>query len=109
MISTHILDAGRGIPAIRVPVQLDVFITGYGWREVGHGVTNADGDILNFEEPEAPGVYRLMFDVAAYQPDSFFPSVSVTFEIRNTDEHYHLPLVLSPFGYTAYRDNPGLA
>ena len=109
MISTHVLDSALGTPAARMPVQLDMFIHGHGWREVGHGVTNFDGDILAFEEPEVAGVYRLMFDVAAYQPSSFFPSVIVTFEIRETTEHYHLPLVLSPYGYSTYRDNPGQA
>ena len=108
MISTHVLDAARGIPAIRVPVQLDMFITGHGWREVGHGVTNVDGDVLSFGEQDLAGVYRLMFDVAACLPEAFFPSVTLTFEIRDTNEHYHIPLVLSPFGYSTYRDSPSL-
>src|SRR5207302_1123444 len=78
MISTHVLDTARGCPAGRIPVELDVFITGQGWREVGSGLTNDEGRILDFGEPAAVGVYRLMFDVASYLPEAFFPSISIT-------------------------------
>ena len=105
MITTHVMDTGRGIPAYRVPVQLDGFISGQGWREVGHGLTNSEGRIEEFGEPEAPGVYRLMFDVAAYTLDTFFPSITVTFEVKDAGEVYHIPLVLSPFGYSVCRGN----
>jgi 5-hydroxyisourate hydrolase len=103
MISTHVLDIARGLPASRIPVELDVFITGHGWREVGRGVTNDEGRILGFGEPAAEGVYRLMFDVASYDPDVFFPSIAVTFEVRDPEEHFHMPLLLSRYGYTTYR------
>jgi 5-hydroxyisourate hydrolase len=103
MISTHVLDIARGAPAPLIPVELDYFITGHGWREVGHGVTNNDGRIPQFGEPPAAGVYRLMFDVAAYMPHAFFPSVVITIEVRNPAEDYHIPLLLSPFGYSTYR------
>lgn len=79
MISTHVMDAGRGVPAVRVPVQLDAFISGHGWHEVGHAETNLEGRVGNFGEPDAPGVYRLMFDVAAYSPEAFFPTIAITF------------------------------
>jgi 5-hydroxyisourate hydrolase len=103
MITTHVLDTARGRPASRVPVELDVFITGQGWREVGRGLTSNEGRILDFGEPAAAGVYRLMFDVASYEPDSFFPSIAVTFDVRDPGSHYHVPLLLSPYGYTTYR------
>jgi len=103
MITTHVLDTSRGCPASRVPIELDVFITGHGWREVGRGVSNDEGRVLGFGEPAAEGVYRLVFDVASYDPDVFFPSIAVTFEVRDQEAHYHLPLLLSRFGYTAYR------
>jgi 5-hydroxyisourate hydrolase len=104
MISTHVLDTAQGAPAARLPVELDVFISGQGWREAGHAVTDEHGRIERFGEAVAPGVYRLVFDVAAYMPQCFFPSIAVTFEIHNaSDEHYHVPLLLSPFGYTTYR------
>ena len=103
MITTHVLDTAQGRPAARMPVELDIFITGHGWREVGRGFTNAEGRIVDFGEPAAPGVYRLMFDIASYLPDAFFPSAAVTFEVRDPEQHYHVPLLLSPFGYTTYR------
>lgn len=103
MISTRVMDAAQGRPAVRVPVELDIFITGHGWHEVGRGLTNNDGRIDTFGAPAAAGVYRMMFDVAAYVPHAFFPSISVTFEVTETDEQHHVPLVLSPFGYTVYR------
>lgn len=103
MITTHVLDVANGKPAALIPVELDVFVTGQGWRDAGRGITNRDGRILDFGEKPAPGVYRLMFDVAVYFPDGFFPTISITFEIRDPNERYHLPLLLSPFGYTIYR------
>jgi 5-hydroxyisourate hydrolase len=103
MITTHILDTSRGVPVARMPVELDVFITGQGWHEVGHGVTNQEGRILDFGEPPAAGVYRLMFDVASYIPKAFFPSIAITIQVTDPAGHYHVPLLLSPFGYTTYR------
>jgi len=103
MISTHIQDSARGAAGGRIPVELDIFVTGYGWKEVGHGVTNADGDVEQFGEPLAPGIYRLMYDIASHIPDAFFPSIAVTFEVRDPGEEYHIVLVLSPFGYSTYR------
>jgi 5-hydroxyisourate hydrolase len=103
MITTHVHDTARGAPAARIPVQLDLFITGQGWREVGHGVTSEDGRVMDFGEPPADGVYRMMFDVAAYMPHSFYPSIAITFEVRNPNDRFHLPLLLSPYGYSTYR------
>jgi 5-hydroxyisourate hydrolase len=102
MISTQIVDTSTGRPASRVPVELDIFITGHGWREVGRGISNSEGWVDSFGAPAAPGVYRMMFDVASYAPHSFFPSISVTFEIRNDQLHHHVPLILSPFGYSVF-------
>ena len=103
MISTHILDTAQGASAARIPVELDIFIQGHGWHECGRGVSDTDGRIATFGEPPAAGVYRMMFDVAAYLPDAFFPSVTITFEVRDPTQRYHVPLLLSPFGYTTYR------
>ena len=103
MITTHVLDTARGAPAARIPVQLDLFITGQGWREVGYGLTSEDGRVLDFGEPPVQGVYRMMFDVAAYVPQAFYPSIAVTFEVRNPNDRYHMPLLLSPYGYSTYR------
>ena len=103
MVSTHVLDISRGAPAARVPVQLDLLIMGQGWMEVGRGITDDDGRIASFGEPAAPGLYRLMFDVASFIPESFFPSIAVTFNIEDPQERYHVPLLISPFGYSTYR------
>jgi 5-hydroxyisourate hydrolase len=103
MISTHVLDTALGQAAAALSVELDFFITGHGWREVGRGVTNAEGRIADFGEPPVEGVYRLMFDIGSYQEDAFFPSITVTFEVRDANQHYHVPLLLSRFGYSTYR------
>ncbi len=103
MITTQVLDTARGAPAARIPVQLDIFITGQGWHEVGHSVTGSDGRAMDFGEPEVAGVYRLMFDVAVYMPDAFYPSIAITFEVQQPGDQYHLPLLLSPYGYSTYR------
>jgi 5-hydroxyisourate hydrolase len=103
MITTHVLDTALGRPAERVPVELDMFITGHGWCEAGRGLTGQDGRIGDFGESPTAGVYRLMFDIAAYLPEAFFPSIAVTFEVRDPSQHYHVPLLLSPFGYSTYR------
>jgi len=103
MITTHVLDTATGQPAARIPVELDVFVSGHGWRDAGRGVTNTDGRVLDFGETPAQGIYRLMFDVGVYIPDAFFPTVSITFEVRDENDHYHVPLLLAPFGYTTYR------
>jgi 5-hydroxyisourate hydrolase len=103
MITTHVLDTATGQPAARIPVELDVFVSGHGWRDAGRGVTNTDGRVLDFGETPAPGVYRLMFDVAVHFPEGFFPTIAITFEVRDENDHYHVPLLLAPFGYTTYR------
>jgi 5-hydroxyisourate hydrolase len=103
MITTQVQDTSRGAPAARIPVQLDVFINGQGWREVGQAITGSDGRVLDFFEPAVAGVYRIMFDVAAYMPHAFYPSITITFEVHDPAEHYHLPLLLSPYGYSTHR------
>jgi 5-hydroxyisourate hydrolase len=108
-LSTHVLDAARGAPAQGVAVEL--------WRRVDHewvwveaATTDADGrsNELSPGQPDlAGGVYRLVFDTGAYfaatGQSSFYPEVTVTFEIKDPGEHYHVPLLLSPFSYCTYR------
>ncbi len=103
MISTEIVDVVQGCPAARIPVDLDYFIMGHGWKQVGQGVSNDQGLIETFGESPAAGIYRLSFDVASYAPDALFPSISVVIEVRNADADYHLPLLLSGYSYTIYR------
>jgi 5-hydroxyisourate hydrolase len=108
-ITTHVLDTARGLPARALPVRLEI-LSGKGrFRTLAHGVTDASGRILDLgpEGPPKRGVYRLTFDTAGYfrakKTPCFFPSVSVLFEIEDPAQHYHVPLLLSPFGYSTYR------
>jgi 5-hydroxyisourate hydrolase len=108
-ITTHVLDVSRGRPAAGVAVTLDR-AGGGGWIRLGDGVTDADGRCRTLLPPSAPaaaGTYRLTFDVGAWFDAggirSFFPEVTVTFEVRDAAQHYHVPLLVSPFGYSTYR------
>jgi 5-hydroxyisourate hydrolase len=108
-ITTHVLDISRGRPAEGVPVTLEVEAAG-GWQLVGSGITNGDGrisDLMTADSPIASSVYRLIFDTATYFANgniqSFYPQVIVVFKIKNATQHYHVPLLLSPFGYSTYR------
>ena len=107
-ITTHVLDTSAGRPAAGVPVTLEKQ-AGSGWESAGHGITNQDGRITDLlgSSKLAVGTYRLTFDTAAYfsarkQP-SFYPQVQVTFTVGDASQHYHVPLLLSPFGYSTYR------
>jgi 5-hydroxyisourate hydrolase len=102
-ITTHVLDTARGRPAAGVAVVLERGV-GSDWEPVGRGVTDADGrasDLL--ASPPEPGRYRLTFDTGSYLEAGFYPEVSVTFVVSHGKEHYHVPLLLSPFGYSTYR------
>jgi 5-hydroxyisourate hydrolase len=103
-ISTHVLDTARGLPAAGVAVTLE---RGPDWAEVGSGRTGDDGRIAELGSPGAPGRYRLRFDTAAYfeaaGTHAFFPEVTVQFTVELPEEHHHVPLLLSPFGYSTYR------
>jgi len=108
MITTHVLDTARGEPAIGVTVILEMRQASE-WTPVGRGETDSKGRVSSLTDgPMAPGTYRLTFDIGTYHREcglavSFFPEVKITFNVRDPDEHYHLPLLLSPFGYSTYR------
>jgi 5-hydroxyisourate hydrolase len=108
-ITTHALDTASGAPAKGLRVRLEVRSAKGRWRTLGRGVTDAAGRLgtLLPEGRLRRGVYRLSFDTSAYfrarrQP-CFYPGVSVVFEVREPEQHYHVPLLLSPFGYSTYR------
>lgn len=108
-ITTHVLDTSRGRPAQGVPVTLEIEAAG-GWKLVGQGATNADGripDLVSAGVTIAAGVYRLVFDTGKYfahhQCESFYPQVIIVFRLADAAQHYHVPLLLSPFGYSTYR------
>jgi 5-hydroxyisourate hydrolase len=107
MITTHVLDTARGTPAAGLSVVLEVRRTATEWATVGHGVTDANGRVAALTSaPLAPGTYRLTFDTGAYHRAAgvapFFPEVAVVFDVAS-DAHYHVPLLLSPYGYSTYR------
>jgi 5-hydroxyisourate hydrolase len=106
-ISTHVLDTSRGCPAAGVSVVLERAVDS-GWQPAGRGTTDADGrvsDLLS-SAPQG-GCYRLTFDTGAYfravGTAGFYPEVSVTFVVGDGAGHNHVPLLLSPFGYSTYR------
>jgi 5-hydroxyisourate hydrolase len=102
-ISTHVLDTARGRPAAGVPVVLERAV-GDGWDGVGHGETDADGRVRELAPAVVAGRYRLTFDTAAYLgEDGFYPRVAVEFRVAEGEDRYHVPLLLSPYGYSTYR------
>lgn len=108
MITTHVLDTSRGQPAAGMAVVLEQF-RGADWVRLAAGRTDARGR-LTLVEPAAavgPGLYRLTFDSGEYHRGldirPFFPEVQVLFSTREESDHLHVPLLLSPYGYSTYR------
>jgi len=109
MITTHVLDTARGTAARGVPIRLEL-LDGDAWTPVGAGVTDDDGRLRTLTPPGAlaEGTYRIRFDVATYFTaigvvDYFFPAAEICFLVRDGAAHYHVPLLLAPFGYSTYR------
>ena len=107
-LTTHILDTTRGKPAAGVTTILFQRHDDQ-WVEIARRVTNSDGripDLLRKDTSLKPGTYKMHFDTKAYfdQQDvaTFYPYVEIVFDITSA-EHYHIPLLLSPFGYSTYR------
>lgn len=106
-ITTHVLDTALGRPAAGVAVGLYANIDG-GWHLLATATTDTDGRVKNLGPAELPaGTYRLSFDTGSYYgglgTETFFPEVDLVFTVAGTGEHYHVPLLLSPFGYSTYR------
>lgn len=109
-ISTHVLDTSIGKPARGVLIKLERNVPGAGWTTLTEAVTDSSGRVSQLLPPNEHlhlGAYRLRFDVEAYfaelQKETFFPEVCIQFEIREDASHYHVPLLLSPYGYSTYR------
>lgn len=105
-VTTHVLDATTGTPAAGVSVTLSER-GGDGWEPLASAVTDDDGRVSEFgPERLDDGVYQVRFDTGIYfrqrDVDSFYPEVVITFEVAGGD-HYHVPLLLSPFAYSTYR------
>lgn len=102
-LSTHVLDAVLGAPAPGVPVRLEQRGPD-GWTLLAERVTGADGRIADLSTGLAAGSYRLVFDTGSYLgPEAFYPEVVITFRVSGAGQHYHVPLLLSPYAYSTYR------
>jgi 5-hydroxyisourate hydrolase len=108
-ISTHVLDTASGKPARNVPVRLERRGSTGGWRELASAQTDPDGRCSQLLSGGAirAGHYRLIFDTAKYfmaeKIEGLYPVVEITFQVRGGESHFHIPLLLSPNGYTTYR------
>jgi 5-hydroxyisourate hydrolase len=109
MITTHVLDIARGVPGAGVTVILEVRGT-QDWTPVGRGSTDANGRLASLTDGRdvVPGTYQLTFDLGDYYRENgvdtpFFPEAKVTFVVDDVTQHYHVPLVISPYGYSTYR------
>ncbi len=109
-ISTHVLDTALGKPAKDVPVQFERRELSGNWRLLTSARTDQDGrcgQLLPEDEVLSSGLYRLRFDTASYfaaqKVDALYPVVEIAFQLRGGESHLHIPLLLSPNGYTTYR------
>jgi 5-hydroxyisourate hydrolase len=106
-VTTHVLDTGSGKPAADGPVAPHM-LDGARWVQIAEGATDADGRIKQLGPDRLPtGTYRLAFDTGKYfaatGTATFFPEVTLTFGVLESEAHYHVPLLLSPFAYSTYR------
>ncbi|WP_269938333.1 hydroxyisourate hydrolase [Arthrobacter sp. HY1533] len=106
-ITTHVLDTTRGLPATGVEVELDALTDGR-WQQLASATTDAQGRAKDLGPERLPsGTYRLRFNTGTYfagiGAETFFPEVSLTFTLDAAQEHYHVPLLLSPFAFSTYR------
>jgi 5-hydroxyisourate hydrolase len=108
MITTHVLDTAAGRPGRGIAIELERAEHGI-WHLVGGGVTDDDGRLrtLTPAGPVAAGTYRIRFQVGPYftarQLEAFFPLIEIQFVVVDGTQHYHVPLLLSPFGFSTYR------
>ena len=108
-VTTHVLDVSLGRPAANVAVILEAQSVGGNWAELARGATDADGRLREWAAAKTvpAGAYRLTFDTGAYftarKIASLYPQIVIVFEVHDAQEHYHIPLLLSPFGYSTYR------
>ena len=109
-ITTHVLDTALGRPAAGIPVRLERRGRTGEWEALGRGETDRDGRLGNLYPEGAPlagGVYRITFQTHGYFESldvaAFYPEVVVVFETQPGETHYHVPLLIGPFGFTTYR------
>ena len=105
-ISTHVLDIANGVGKADVPVTLYMQDGENSWTDIGSAMTEENGRIESFGEDFTveKGVYKLTFDMSETE-ETFFPEINVVFDVEDPEEHYHVPVVVSPYGYSTYRGN----
>lgn len=108
-ITTHVLDTSQGKPADGVAIVLEQQDDAGHWQRIGEGTTNEDGRLTDLISPGSltAGCFRMTFFTGDYHARQgiagFYPTVTVDFQVTAADRHYHVPLLLSPFGYSTYR------
>ena len=108
-LSVHVLNLENGLPSPGVNVTLEKHV-GQNWQPLGEGTTNEQGRIAELfpaKQTFEAGQYRVVFKTGEYfkkaKHETFFPEIPVIFEVKQTDQHYHIPLLLSPYGFSTYR------
>jgi len=108
-ITTHVLDTTRGRPASNLAIELFLKVDD-GWNKLAGDKTNSDGRIANLLSDDIKldaGIYRMNFNTADYfkanNEKGFYPYVDIVFELDSSGQHYHIPLLLTAFGYSTYR------
>lgn len=108
-LSVHVLNLENGLPSPGINVTLEKHV-GQNWQPLAEGTTNAQGRIAELfpaRQPFEAGEYRVVFKTGDYYKnaghETFFPEIPVIFEVKQADQHYHIPLLLSPFGFSTYR------
>lgn len=109
-ISTHVLDLASGVGGKNVPVVLEVKDKKGAWTKVSNATTDENGRVKSFgsDLKLVSGTYKLIFDMTKYsgsKTNPFFPEISVVFQVQDEKLHYHVPVVVSPYGYSTYRGN----
>lgn len=109
-ISTHVLDLASGVGGKDVPVTLEMKQADGSWRQVASARTDENGRVRSFgDDVQAEAAtYKLTFDMSGYGKageTAFFPEIDVVFRVSDPTVHYHVPVVVSPFGYSTYRGN----
>jgi len=109
-ISTHVLDLARGVGGRDVPVTLQIKSADGGWRDLATSRTDENGRVRSFGDQVTTqaATYKLTFDMSHYgdkDAQPFFPEIDVVFQVRDPSIHYHVPVVVSPYGYSTYRGN----
>jgi 5-hydroxyisourate hydrolase len=109
-ISTHVLDLARGVGGKDVPVTLEMKQADGSWRQLAAAKTDANGRVRSFGDniQAEAATYRLTFDMSGYDKGgsgAFFPEIDVVFRVADPTVHYHVPVAVSPFGFSTYRGN----